>query len=135
MKSNIKTTETFYHNLGKLFYAVAFADKTVRKEEVDTLQEYVKEYWLDYDHLMDVFDSDAAYLIQIVFDGAQAFEESSNDMYDAFVSYKNEQPQLFTKKVNRLIVETSRAIAYSYAGINKSELIMISQLEIELNRL
>ncbi|QJP35681.1 hypothetical protein F0365_15365 [Nonlabens sp. Ci31] len=135
MKSNIKTTETFYHNLGKLFYAVAFADKTVRKEEVDTLQEYVKEYWLDYDDLMDVFDSDAAYLIQIVFDGAQAFEESSNDMYDAFVSYKNEQPQLFTKKVNRLIVETSRAIAYSYAGINKSELIMISQLEIELNRL
>jgi replication initiation and membrane attachment protein DnaB len=135
MKSNIKTTEAFYHNLGKLFYAVAFADKTVREEEVDTLHEYVEKYWLDYDDLEDVFDSDAAHLIEIVFEGVQAFEETSKDMFDAFVSYKNEQPHLFTEKVNQLILETSKAIAYSYAGINKSELVMISQLEIELNRL
>jgi glycosidase len=134
MKSNIKTTETFYHNLGKLFYAVAFADKTVRKEEVETLREYVKKHWLSYDDLKDVFDSDAAHLIEIVFEGVQAFEETSKDMLDAFISYKNEQPHLFTEKVNQLIIETSKAIAYSYAGINKSELVIISQLEIELNR-
>ncbi|AUC80261.1 hypothetical protein CW736_13135 [Nonlabens sp. MB-3u-79] len=134
MKSNIKTTETFYHNLGKLFYAVAFADKTVRKEEVDTLREYVKKHWLSYDDLKDVFDSDAAHLIEIVFEGVQAFEETSKDMLDAFISYKNQQPHLFTEKVNQLIIETSKAIAYSYAGINKSELVIISQLEIELNR-
>jgi hypothetical protein len=134
MKSTIKTTETFYHNLGKLFYAVAFADKTVRKEEVDTLRECVKKYWLSYDDLKDAFDSDAAHLIEIVFEGVQAFEETSKDMFDAFISYKNQQPHLFTEKVNQLIIETSKAIAYSYAGINKSELVMISQLEIELNR-
>ena len=134
MKSIIKTTETFYHNLGKLFYAVAFADKTVRKEEVETLREYVKKHWLSYDDLKDVFDSDAAHLIEIVFEGVQAFEETSKDMLDAFVSYKNQQPHLFTEKVNQLIIETSKAIAYSYAGINKSELVIISQLEIELNR-
>jgi glycosidase len=134
MKSIIKTTETFYHNLGKLFYAVAFADKTVRKEEVDTLREYVKKHWLSYDDLKDVFDSDAAHLIEIVFEGVQAFEETSKDMLDAFISYKNQQPHLFTEKVNQLIIETSKAIAYSYAGINKSELVIISQLEIELNR-
>jgi glycosidase len=134
MKSNIKTTETFYHNLGKLFYAVAFADKTVRKEEVETLREYVKKHWLSYDDLKDVFDSDAAHLIEIVFEGVQAFEETSKDMLNAFISYKNQQPHLFTEKVNQLIIETSKAIAYSYAGINKSELVIISQLEIELNR-
>jgi len=134
MKSIIKTTEAFYHNLGKLFYAVAFADKTVRKEEVETLREYVKKHWLSYDDLKDVFDSDAAHLIEIVFEGVQAFEETSQDMLDAFISYKNQQPHLFTEKVNQLIIETSKAIAYSYAGINKSELVIISQLEIELNR-
>lgn len=134
MKSDIKTTETFYHNLGKLFYAIAFADKTVRKEEVETLREYVKKYWLSYDDLTDAFGSDAAHLIEIVFEGVQAFEETAEDMFDAFVSYKNQQPQLFTTKVKSLILETSKAIAYSYAGINKSELVMISQLELELNR-
>ncbi|WP_213522800.1 hypothetical protein [Nonlabens sp.] len=134
MESTIKTTETFYHNLGKLFYAIAFADKAIRKEEINTLQEYVQQYWLDYDDLKDVFGSDAAHLIEIVFEGVQAFEETSKEMFDDFIIYKNEQPQLFTKKVKKLIIETSKAIANSYAGINKSELVMISQLEIELNR-
>lgn len=135
MKSNIKTTETFYHNLGKLFYAIAYTDKTVREEEFKKMQEYVQEFWLDYDDLEDVFNSDAANFIEVVFEGVQFFGESSQDMYDAFVTYKREQPHLFTEKVNMLILETARAIAYSFSGVNKSELIMLNKLEIELNRL
>lgn len=135
MKSNIKTTETFYHNLGKLFYAIAFADKHVHEDETAILQQYVRDYWLDYDDLNDVFDSDAAHLIEIVFEGVQAFEENAQDMYDAFITYKQEQPQLFTQKTNTLILQTARAIAHAYAGVNKSELVLLTKLEIELNRL
>lgn len=135
MKSNIKTTETFYHNLGKLFYAVAAADKVLREEEFEPLRDYLENYWLDYDDLLDVFESDAAHLIEVVFEGVQFFEETSEDMYDAFVTYKREQPHLFNKKVNQLIMDTARAIAHSYAGVNKSELIILGKLEIELNRL
>jgi RNAse (barnase) inhibitor barstar len=135
MKPNIKTTQAFYHHLGKLFYAVAFSDKTVHEEEFKTLQNYIQEFWVDYDDLNDALDGDAALLIEIVFEGVQFFEENAADMYEAFVRYKNEQPQLFNRQVNLLIVETARGIAYSYAGLNKSESIMINNLELELNRL
>lgn len=135
MKSNIKTTETFYHNLGKLFYAIAFADKHVHEDETAILQQYVHDYWLGYDDLNDLFNSDAAHLIEIVFDVLQEFNEPSETMYEAFITYKNEQPQFFTDEVNQLILATARAIAQSYAGVNKSELVLLTKLEIELNRL
>lgn len=135
MKPNIKTTQAFYHNLGKLFYAVAFSDKKVREEEFKTLQDYVKEFWMDYDDLNDILDGDAALLIEIVFEGVQFFEESVDDMYEAFTTYKSEQPQLFTQQANLLILETARGIAYSYSGLNKSESVILNKLELELNRL
>lgn len=132
MKPKIITTEVFYQNLGKLFYAIAFADKRVRDEEFSRLQLCVLEFWLDYDDLLDVFGSDASYLIEIVFEGVEAFEESAEDMYDAFVSYKREQPHLFTEKANTLILETATAIARSFSGLNKSELVMLGKLKLEL---
>lgn len=135
MKSNIKTTQAFYHNLGKLFYAIAFSDKKVSQEEFKTLKQYIENYWLQYDNLTDIFDNDAAHLIEVVFEGVQFFNESSYDMYDAFIIYKNEQPHLFNDKVNHLILETARAIAYSYAQVNKSELIILNKLEMEINKL
>ncbi|GAK91307.1 hypothetical protein JCM19297_804 [Nonlabens ulvanivorans] len=69
MKPNIKTTQAFYHNLGKLFYAIAFSDKKVSPEEFKVLQEYVESYWLPYDDLTDIFGSDAAHLMEVVFEG------------------------------------------------------------------
>ena len=135
MKSNIKTTQAFYHNLGKLFYAIAFSDKKVSQEEFKTLKKYIENYWLQYDNLTDIFDNDAAHLIEVVFEGVQFFNESADDMYNAFITYKNEQPHLYNDQVNRLILETARAIAYSFAQVNKSELIILNKLEMELNRL
>ncbi|MEP5131328.1 hypothetical protein, partial [Nonlabens ulvanivorans] len=122
MKPNIKTTESFYHNLGKLFYAVAFCDKKIAPEEFKTLQVYIEKFWLQYDELTDILGGDAAHLIEIVFEGVQFFNESTDDMYQSFVSYKNEQPQLYNEQVSRLILETAKAIAYSYSKLNKSEL-------------
>lgn len=132
MEPKIITTEAFYQNLGKLFYAVAFADKRVRDEEFSRLQLCVLELWKDYDDLLDVFGSDAAYLIEIVFEGVEAFEETAEDMYDAFVTYRREQPHLFTKKTNTLILETATSIARSFSGLNKSELVILGKLKLEL---
>lgn len=131
MKPKIITTEVFYQNLGKLFYAVAFADKRVRPEEFSKLQLCVLEYWLDYDDLKDVFGSDAAFLIEMVFEGVEAFEEPADEMFDAFVTYKREQPHLFKEKAKILILETATAIAHSFSGLNKSELVMLAKLKLE----
>lgn len=134
MKTNIITTEAFYQNLGKLFYAIAFSDRKVRDEEFSKLQLCVLEYWLEYDDLLDTFGSDASYLIETVFEGVEAFEESAQDMYDAFVNYKREQPQFFTENSKTLILETAQSVARAFCGLNKSELVMLGKLELEFKK-
>ena len=128
-------TLTFYQNLGKLFYAMAAADKQVREEEFDRLKELVKKYWLDIDSIEDAYNIDAAYQIEIIFDWLDKQENlDSKGCYNAFVNYKNEQPHLFTDKVKKLILRTAHAIAASFSGLNKSELIMLAKLDLELKK-
>lgn len=130
-------TLKFYQNLGKLFYAMAAADNKVREAEMNKLKELVKKEWLDVDDIEDKFGTDAAYQIEIVFDWLsqlQDVELNIKDCYDDFITYKEEQKHLFTKNVNQLILKTANAIAESFSGKNKSELMFLTKLNIELNK-
>jgi hypothetical protein len=128
-------TLKFYQNLGKLFYAIAASDKKVRIVEVEKLKELVKNQWLDVDIIEDTFGTDAAYQIEIVFNWLNQ-EEFLNveSCFNDFISYKNEQTHLFTDEVKHLILRTAESIAFSFSGINKSELIMLVKLNMELNK-
>ncbi|MBC3846661.1 hypothetical protein H8K90_09740 [Winogradskyella echinorum] len=135
MKTKKKMTLKFYQNLGKLFYAVAATDGNVKPIEIEKLNTFVKKYWLDIDDIEDVFGIDAAYQIEVVFDWLNYDEEMDvNTCYTDFVSYKNEQSHLFTEEVKKLILKTSSAIAHAFSGINKSELMLIAKLDIELKK-
>lgn len=135
METKKKMTLKFYQNLGKLFYAIAAADNHVHKTEFNKLKTLVKKQWLDVDLIEDAYHTDAAYQIEIVFDWLNKEDNlNAQACYDAFVNYKTEQPHLFTESIKKLILSTASAIAYSFSGINKSELIMLAQLDIELKK-
>ncbi|RED49372.1 hypothetical protein [Seonamhaeicola aphaedonensis] len=135
MKTQKRMTLKFYQSLGRLFYAIAAADKQVRKVEFNKLKELVREQWLPLDSTEDEYHSDAAYQIEIVFDWLNNEENlNAQACYDAFINYKNEQPHLFTEEVNSLILKTGNTIANAFAGINKSELMMLANLSIELKK-
>ncbi|WP_298493617.1 hypothetical protein [uncultured Algibacter sp.] len=135
MKTKKKLTLKFYQNLGKLFYAMAAADKQVRDVESNKLKELVKKQWLAVDLIEDPYHTDAAYQIEIVFDWLNSQENLNvKSCYNDFVSYKNDQPQLFTEPIKKLILKTAGAIAASFSGVNKSELIMLAQLDIDLKK-
>jgi len=130
-----RMTLQFYRNLGKLFYAIAATDGTVRPIEIQKLKACVKERWLDIDDIEDVFGTDAAYQIEVVFDWLNYDEEIDIDAcYNDFVSYKNEQNHLFNDEVKRLILKTGSAIVHAFSGINKSELMLMAKLDIELKK-
>ena len=135
MTAKKKMTLSFYQNLGKLFYAIAASDGNVRPIEFDKLKTVVKQQWLDVDEINDAFGTDAAYQIEVVFDWLNRDDELNiNACYDDFLSYKNEQSHLFTDEVKKLILKTASSIAYAFSGINKSELIMLAKLDIELKK-
>ncbi|NNE77165.1 MAG: hypothetical protein HKN31_08840 [Pricia sp.] len=129
MMINKKTGNEMYQNLGKLFYAVAMADKKVVPEEVEKLNEDVRKYWLSVDDIEDEFGSDAAYQIEIVFDWLMDREEESQLYFDEFEDFYREHPSKFNDQIKQLIWRTADDIASSFAGKNKSELIILAKLK------
>ncbi|KXO01211.1 hypothetical protein LS48_01725 [Aequorivita aquimaris] len=119
----------FYQKMGELFYAIAAADKVVRKTEYDMLKKIVSEQWKDLDDYEDPFHTDAAYQIEVVFDWFDYEQLDANDCFYSFADYKKDNPQLFTDERKKLIWKTANAIAGSFAGKNKSELIMLAKLK------
>lgn len=125
-------TEKFYQNIGMLFYAVAASDKEVRAEEIKTLKMLVKEKWVPIDNAADEYGTDEAYKIEMTFDWLEENSPKAEWAFNEFREYKKEHEQLFTLEINQLIWETADAIAASFAGKNKSELIMLSKLKMLL---
>lgn len=122
----------FYQKMGELFYAIAAADKVIRKAEYDILKTIVLEQWKNLDDYEDPFRTDAAYQIEVVFDWFDYEQLDANDCYESFADYKKEYPKLFTKERKELIWRTANAIANSFAEKNKSELIMLAKLKMLL---
>ncbi|MFD2098969.1 hypothetical protein [Flagellimonas iocasae] len=129
MLNSEKIGNEFYQNLGMLFYAVAMVDKHVRPAEVTRLRKYVRQHWLDLDGFEDEFHTDAAYQIEIVFDWLDGEEKDGEAYFNEFKEFYKDHPEKFPPKVKDLIVETAESIAKSYAGKNKSEMLIIFRLK------
>lgn len=133
MENTAKTMNGLYESLGKLFYAVALSDGTVHSKEWDKVKEYVKEDWLYIDDFTDRYGTDAANQIEIVFDVLMESEKSSKECFSEFVDFYKQHPHAFSDKIKTLTKKTAKAIANSFAGNNKSELILLAKIQILLN--
>jgi len=134
MHPSEKIGNELYQNLGKLFYAVAMADKKVVPEEVEKLKEAVRKYWLQVDDIEDEFGTDAAHQIEIVFDWLQNEEKDGEHYFREFTDFYKEHPSKFNDKIKQLILRTAYDIASSFAGRNKSELILLAKLKMLLEK-
>lgn len=128
------TADQFYIHIGKLFYAVAAADKVVRKEEIKAMKEIVEREWIKIDDFKDEFGADAAYQIEIIFDWLNENQPEAGQAFSEFQEYLREHKKPFTPQVKQLLWDTSNAIASSFAGKNKSEVNMLSRLQTVLNQ-
>ncbi|MBM1106574.1 hypothetical protein JQC67_10530 [Aurantibacter crassamenti] len=124
------TGKKLYQKVGNLFFAIAMADDTVHSKEIDKLKSLVREKWLPLDDIEDAYGSDAAYQIEIVFDWLLANEKTSGECFKNFTEFYNEHKAIFSEKIKKLIRETANAIAYSFSGKNKSELILLGTLQL-----
>lgn len=121
-----------YRNLGKLFYAVAMADGVVHHKEIDKLKLFIRKYWLDVDAVEDEFGSDAAFQIETVFDWLLEYEKDAQECFEEFQEFYKLQKKKFPTFIKVLILDTAHAIANSFAGKNKAELVLLTKLELLL---
>ena len=129
MLNSEKIGNEFYQNLGKLYYAIAMIDGTVRASEIRRLRKYVRQHWLEVDGMEDEFGTDSAFQIEIVFDWLQEEEKEGSTYFSEFETFYKEHPEKFGTKTKNLIIETADSIASSFAGKNKSEIFFLQQLK------
>jgi hypothetical protein len=132
MEASKEIRKKFYETIGKLFFAIAASDGIVRKDEIDTLKKIIMTEWVSRDKTEDTFGTELAYQIEFSFEWLVEQDINANDCFAEFSTYKQENPTLFTPKINSLILKTANAVASAFSGKNKSELIMLNQLELVL---
>lgn len=132
MKPSDTTMVRFYQQLGKLFYSIAAVDHTIRPEEIAQLKKIIQREWLPLESSFDQFGSDSAYQIEIVLDWLSENEWDYDHNLSDFKFFHNEHHSLFTPEINSLITKTAEAVAKSFSGKNKSEHVLISQLNFIL---
>ena len=134
MEAKEKTALEFYQIIGKLFFAIAAADKIVRKSEYKALLELVNSYWVELDEYEDEFHADASFQIEIVFGWLDYNQANATECFADFEEYLKSHRDLFTEKRKQLIWKTANAIANAFSGKNKSELIMLTKLKLNLEK-
>ena len=135
METNKELMHKFYQNLGKLFYAIAAIDNNVRGEELDKLKEIVKKEWLTTVLIEDSLKTNTEHSIVNTFKWLHDDNEyDAKTCYNSFLTFKKEHELLFTNDMNTLILKTVRAVAASFSKVNKSELILLARLDLELKK-
>lgn len=132
MNPSEKPQVLLYQEIGQLFYAIAAADKVVRKAEYEALRNLVKSEWSSMDSYPDEFGVNAVYQIEIVFDWFDYEQLDADDCFQSFAQYYKDHKNLFSDTLKKLIWKTANAIANSFAGSNKSELILLTKLHFLL---
>ncbi|WP_394973047.1 hypothetical protein [uncultured Croceitalea sp.] len=120
----------FYQKIGNLFFAISMADGSVHTKEIDKLKAMVREKWIPLDDIEDEYGTDSAFQIEIVFDWLLENEKTGSECFKEFNDFYQEHKTIFTDKIKKLIIETSASIASSFAGKNKSELMMLGKLQL-----
>lgn len=133
LESKKKLGNELYQSLGKLFYAMAMADHSIHVQEMEKLNEVVRDYWLEVDDIEDEYGSDAAFQIVSVFDWLLEYEKDGEEIYEEFEAFYTDNKVLFTPQIKNLAMSTSRAIIASFSGSNKSELIVLGRLQLLFN--
>jgi hypothetical protein len=122
----------FYQNLGKLFFAFAAIDNSVRPEELNKLINIVTKKWMPLKN----FDENSKNAIINTFRWLQKDNEyNAETCFRSFIDYMHSHKLLFNKNINTLILKTASEITSSFSGQNKSEVILLAKLDIELKNL
>ncbi|WP_347925562.1 hypothetical protein [Pontimicrobium sp. SW4] len=136
MKIEKQLAPKFYQNLGKLFYAIAAIDGNVRDEELDKLKEIVKKEWLTNNAIEDSLKTTVEHSIINTFKWLHNDNEyNAEACYNSFITFKREYESLFTNDIKTLILKTARAVATSFSKVNKSELMVLAKLDMELKKI
>lgn len=124
----------FSKYLARLFYAIAATDKKVHEIEIRSLKKFIRRNWPELLEQKNNTQSDQIYQIELEFDRLAVENSDPNKCFEEFVKYKLVNQEYFTQEIMELIWETANSIALAFSGKNKSELILLAKLKMNLQQ-
>jgi hypothetical protein len=125
---------SFYQHLGKLFYAIALADKKIKKVEFEMLKKQISLLNVNENLIATAPEIDIEHHITSTFAILYIEETAAKTCFDDFITFKKTYESLFTPSLKNSILKIAGKIASSSANLNKSELMMLAKLSIELKK-
>jgi len=132
MHTSTKEAEELYSIIGALLYCVAISDRRVRPEEVDALESKVIDHWATFPKVEKAYFAFATSSILNSFHQSVDECKDSESAFHRFKSVRQTQPDYFTPTLCAYIFRSATMISTAVSRNNKSELVLLSQLEILL---
>jgi hypothetical protein len=126
--------QKIYEQLGYLFYALASADKHLRKKEFDILKKDIEKEWIPLEDSTDEFGTDAANYIYFTFDSLLDQDFPPRDAFASFKSYFEEHALAFDENIRKKIHKTALHMANAITHKNKTEEYFLRELRRLLHK-
>lgn len=121
--------ETFYAELGKLLYAMAYVDGLISPAEKRKLQDIVKnELTLSESHI-DQYGTNVAYYTEIEFDFLDEEMADSEAAFDSFINFMETHHTAFDDSLKTVCLHVINQLASVYKGINSKEKQLLNKLK------
>jgi hypothetical protein len=124
----------FYKELGKLLYAVAFADNKVRRQEISKLQEIVTKNFASFEERSDGSGMNLAFYTRFEFDKCARNKMSAQDAFESFLSFVDSHVMEIDPLIIERSIKATKEVAASFRSVNKKERDIIQHIEEELTK-
>lgn len=125
----MKSYDNLYNALGALFYAIVSVDNRINPKELEPIKRYLEKKQFPVND-----NNDAPEKIWNKFDIMLHLKTPAYAAFKEFTSYKQSHELEFTNELKKWIWQIADEITYSFAGKNKSEVIILSKLKSILQR-
>ena len=118
--------------IGYVLYAVASADKRISPEEKQVIEQYLRENQKKLVRLEDPTGKKSVEIILKKIDFLLLEKMKSEMAFQAFSERYQADKKLFSAEIKQLIIDLCINSAVAVNRMNKSELVVLSQIELLL---
>jgi hypothetical protein len=134
MDQNQERDVEFCQNLGKLFYAIALTDKSIREDEFISLKKNIPNLISSLSFIYNGSNVDIEHHVISTFNTLDLESYNAQACFNDFIDYKRKNEGLFKKSIKQSLLKIASKIASSFSSQNKSELIMLAKLDLEFKK-
>ena len=121
-----------FQSIGELLYAIAASDNFIHEKESKVFKPTLQKLFekkLPSEHV-----SLALNHAKTSFDYHNSVEADPQYCFNSFMTYKRSHEHIFTDDIKALVMGAATAMATAFLDKNKSELILLAKLDIELKK-